>query len=179
MPVKNTHIKLGLLIFLLFFGMKYSAAQSEEYLLKAGFLERFTRFIDWPMDSLKEKSEKPFNILVLGENPFGDILNRFYENTNIKNRKVRIEYADEIDTNKAYHLIFISGSEKRRLNNILSYTQNKPILTVAETEGFGEKGVLINFYIEKNRIRFEINNSAFQESKLSVSHLLMNVATVI
>jgi hypothetical protein len=45
-------------------------AQTDEYLLKAGFLERFTRFIEWPGETNIADNTKPFVISVIGENPF-------------------------------------------------------------------------------------------------------------
>ena len=45
-----------------------SAAQVPEYALKAEFLERFTRFVDWPGE---HDPRSPFVIGVYGSNPFG------------------------------------------------------------------------------------------------------------
>lgn len=164
----------------LFFGMQpHLHAQDNEYLLKAGFLERFTRFIDWPEDSLQLNPALPFTILVMGKSPFNGELEDFFRQIRVKNRKVRIRYSATADTTRSAHLIYICSDMAKKLPGILRYTQGKPIITVGETRGFAEKGVLINFFLENNKIRFEINQSAFKRSGLKVSYLLMNSARVI
>ena len=55
-------------------------AQESEYQIKAIFLEQFTRFIEWPISSPVSDTTKPFIITVIGENPFGPILERTYSN---------------------------------------------------------------------------------------------------
>ncbi len=154
-------------------------AQGSEYLLKAGFLERFTRFIDWPDDSLQQNPALPFNILVLGKSPFRGELEDFFSQIRVKNRKVHIRYSTRPDTTRPAHLIYICPDMVKNLPGILKYTRGKPIITVGETRGFAEKGVLINFFLENNKIRFEINQSAFRRSGLQVSYLLLNSARVI
>jgi len=154
-------------------------AQSSEYILKAGFMERFTRFIEWPGDSIQTDTTKPFIILVLGKNPFGENLKYVFSKTRIKERRVIIRYASGLDTNNYYHMIFISSTSSRELSSILKFTHNKPIITISETAGYGSRGVLINFFIETNKIRFEINQDAFRKSGLRVSYLLLNTAKII
>lgn len=154
-------------------------AQTDEYLMKAGFLERFTRFIEWPVETNITDSSKPFVISVIGKNPFDEKLDQFFETTKIKNRKVEIRYISELGEIKNTHVLFITKSKQKQLSEILSLTQGKPVLTVSDTDGFGKKGVLINFYIEQNKIRFEINKNTIQESGLQISYLLLNIAKII
>lgn len=154
-------------------------AQTDEYLMKAGFLERFTRFIEWPVETNIADSSKPFVISVIGRNPFDEKLDQFFETTKIKNRKVEIRYISELEEIQDSHILFITKSKEKQLSGILSLTQGKPILTVSDTNGFGKKGVRINFFVEQNKIRFEINKDAIQKSGLQISYLLLNVAKII
>jgi len=150
-----------------------------EYMLKAGFIERFTRFIEWPVDSISSDTTRPFNILVLGKNPFGKSLETMFAKTKIKKRRVLVRYAAHLDTSGCYHMIFIGENMAREIHAILDYTGNKPIITLSETGGFGAKGVMINFFIDKNKTRFEVNQEALRRSGLKVSHLLMQSARII
>ncbi len=154
-------------------------AQTDEYLLKAGFLEKFTRFIEWPGETNIADNTKPFVISVIGENPFDKKLDQIFETTKIKNRKVEIRYISELEEIQDSHILFITKSKEKQLSGILSLTQGKPVLTVSDTDGFGEKGVRINFFIEQNKIRFEINKDAIQKSGLQISYLLLNIAKII
>jgi hypothetical protein len=156
-----------------------SQGQSAEYLLKAGFMEKFTRFIEWPGDSLQQDDQKPFIILVLGKNPFGNELDRFFSNVKIKNRKVVVLYEKTLNTSRFYHMIYIGESNSARLDKIIEYALDKPIITVSDARGNGSKGVMFNFFFENSRIRFEMNQSTVIRSGLKVSHLLLNAAKLL
>ncbi|MCP4136949.1 MAG: YfiR family protein [bacterium] len=148
----------------------------KEYKVKAVFLERLTRFIEWPKESPVHDASKPFVIAVIGKNPFGLILEQLYSIQRIKNKKVEIRYISQIYEIKEANILFIAGSKRNELGKIVAYTRGRPILTIGDTRGFTAKGVLINFEIHKNKVRFTINNKAAKKTGLQMSHLLLKMA---
>lgn len=169
-----------LMILLVGFLIPISAvAQQSEYTIKAVFLEHFTRFIEWPKSSNIEDTSSPFFIAIIGKNPFGSILEQIYAEQKIRNKEVEIQYILTPDGITDCHILFISSSNRDILPEILSRTRDKPILTVGDTEGFAEDGVLINFYLAEDRIKFEINENAVHESGLVMSYRLMNLARIV
>lgn len=156
-----------------------AVAQQSEYTIKAVFLEHFTRFIEWPESSNIEDTSSPFFIAIIGENPFGSILEQIYAEQKIRNKEVEIQYILTPDGITDCHILFISSSKRDILPEILSRTRDKPILTVGDTKGFAEDGVLINFYLAEDRIKFEINENAVHESGLVMSYRLLNLARIV
>ncbi|MCP4134821.1 MAG: YfiR family protein [bacterium] len=154
-------------------------SQRKEYAVKAVFLERFTRFIQWPADSDLNDSSKPFVIAVLGKNPFGTLLEKIYSNRTIKNKKVKIRYISGINEIVPCHLLFITGTRKYDLGRIINHLKKKPVLLVSDTDGFAERGVHINLFIVKEQIRFEINETAVKNSKLKMSFRLLQTARIV
>ncbi len=154
-------------------------AQTSEYTIKAAFLERFTRFIEWPDVSAVSDTTESFVLGVIGENPFGSILEQLYATQKIKNKEVEIQSLSNLDEISGCHLLFISKSKEKELSKILSLTKDKPILTISDANGFAENGVLINLYLAENKIRFEINETAVRVSGLTVSYLLLNAAKIV
>lgn len=150
-----------------------------EYGLKAQYIERFTRFVLWPADSSAEDPSKPFVIAVIGENPFDPYLKELAADRQIKGKNVEVwEVADErqlIDP----QLLFISRSEEHNLDRILSWTRGKPILTIADTPGFADRGVHINFFREGDHIRFEVNPTAAKSCGLEPSSKLLRLARIV
>lgn len=157
----------------------HAVTQTGEYTIKAVFLERFTRFIEWPEELAISDTLKPFDIVVIGENPFGATLDQIYTTQKIRNKKVKIRYISNLQEISSCHLLFISKSKKNNLIKILSYTMKNHILTISDTEDFAEMGVLINFYDAENKIKFEINESAVRDSGLSMSYLLLKYAIIV
>jgi hypothetical protein len=156
-----------------------AVAQQSEYTIKAVFLEHFTRFVEWPESFEITDTSYPFYVAVIGENPFGSILDQVYADQKIKNREVEIQYISTPDEITDCHILFISSSNKKILPEILSRTRDKPILTVSDTSGFAENGVLINFYLDGNKIKFEINERAVHESGLVMSYRLLSLARIV
>jgi len=160
----------------------YLFAQSEkytEYDVKAAYLEKFTRFIEWPAQVHIEDKNKPFVIGVVGEKSFISILNEMYSHLKIKGKKVEILDVSTFDEIARCNLLFISQSEKGRINQILSYTENKSILTISDDVISPEKGIMITLFVEDNHIYFEINKNALERSGLYVSTLLLNLSKTI
>ncbi|MCP4111057.1 MAG: YfiR family protein [Desulfobacteraceae bacterium] len=58
--------------------------QLSDEVLKAAWLERFSRFVEWPEESGINDVSKPFVITVIGKNPFGKVLNQLYSTRKIK-----------------------------------------------------------------------------------------------
>ena len=54
-----------------------------------------------------------------------------------------------------------------------------PVLTVGESEGFAAQGGCVNFYIEANKIRFEVNLQAAKQQHLRISAKLLALARIV
>lgn len=157
--------------------LAYSAF--EEYEIKAVFLERFTRFIEWPDHVGMDDPLTPFNICIIGKNPFGKILDRLYAERKIKHKPVKIRYVKSVREIGSCHLLFISSTMGNDLPKILSYTKDKPILTISDSKDFARKGVHINLYSDAQGTRFVINESSVRSSGLKMSYLLLKVAEIV
>ena len=162
-----------LFLFLLYFGS--SDAQVSEYEYKAAFIERFTRFVQWP----SEIESQTFKMVIFGENPFGNSLDQLFEDTEIKDLKVELIYTDKVEDLSHVDLVYIASSEKRRVEEILIALSHKPILIISDSKGFCKLGVHINMYIEDNYVRYEINQGALEESGIEVSSLLFASAKIV
>lgn len=173
----KTYIKNIVVIALVLVGtVKCLQAQSKEYILKAGFLEKFARFSEWPTDAIKDT----FRISVIGDNPFENALDEMYAVHQIKNRPVSIKYVSRVTQARDCHLLFIATNNKKNLTDILEMTKSKPIVTVSEYEGFGKEGVHINFYItKKGTIHFEINYNKVKESGIEMDIFLLEYAKIV
>jgi hypothetical protein len=101
------------------------------------------------------------------------------EKIKIKGKTVEIRYISKPEEIGNCHILFISKSIDKELEEILAVTRGKPILTIGETKGFAEKGVLFNLYIRRDEIRFEINALAMRESRLIPASQLLSVAKIV
>lgn len=154
-------------------------SQASVYVLKAVYLEKFSRFITWPEECLMDDLNQPFIISIIGKSPLTENLEQIYAIQEIKKKRVIIQQIEDLKDIEGSHILFIAESEKKNLDKIISLTKHQPILTVGETKGFAEKGVLINFYESDNKLRFEINETAVLKSPLQMSFYLLNSAKIV
>jgi hypothetical protein len=77
------------------------------------------------------------------------------------------------------HLVYVTDDSRQNLPMVLETTGDKPILTVGDCPGYAEKGILVNFYITKQKLRFEINEAAFHKTGLQVAPILLKVADIV
>ncbi|EKD42700.1 MAG: hypothetical protein ACD_73C00054G0002 [uncultured bacterium] len=153
----------------------FSAAVTE-YQLKAAFLFHFFEFVEWPKTT-DDSVNTPFLIGVLGKNPFGSILEETLRNKIVNDKPVKVEYIEELKNLNKYHILFISSSKKDSLPEIFQSLQGSHVLTVGETESFNEKGGIINFILQGQKVRFSINNEAAKNAGLKISSRLLQLAT--
>ena len=156
-----------------------AAGGDREYQMKAVFLDKFTRFVQWPEATAVADTSQPFVIGVIGDSPFESLLEQIYAERAIKGSAVDIRYLTELDAVTECHLLFIAQSAGGRLSEIIERTRDRPVLTVADTKGFAERGVLINLYRRRGKVKFEINERAVHASGLTFSYLLLNLARIV
>lgn len=154
-------------------------SQASIYVLKAVYLEKFSRFITWPEECSMDDINQPFIISVIGKTPLAENLEQIYAIQEIKKKRVIIKKIENLKDIEGSHILFIAESEKKNLGKIIAITRHKPILTVSETRGFAEQGVLINFFEKDNKLRFEINETAVLKSPLQMSFYLLNSARIV
>lgn len=160
------------------------ASDSSEYLVKAGFIYNFAKFVEWPSTAFAEP-DSPIVIGVLGTDPFGEIINHVVEGKKIGMRGFvvrRFKWSKELKDSKDFkecRILFVSSSEKMHFEEIVEAVKGLPVLTVGETPGFAERGGMIRLMLEDNRVRFEVNVDAAHDGNLNISSRLLTLARII
>ena len=149
-----------------------------DYEVKAAYLYNFGRFIEWPA-KVTSANTNPFTICVLGEDPFGTVLDATLAGEMIGNQAVIARRISSSQMSDDCRILFISSSEAKRLNNIIDALDRSAILTVSEIPQFSHRRGMIQFVMEGNRIRFEVNLTATQHAGLTLSSELLKVATAV
>lgn len=149
-----------------------------EYVVKAGFLFNFAKYVEWPADSF-EKPDSPISIGIVGADPFGEDLDKTLRNKTVKERGFIIRRYAEASDIKPCHILFIPRTENGRLAEILKKTDSWAALTVGEDEGFIKGGGIVNILIEKEKPRLEVNPEAAEKAHLTINAKFLKVATIV
>ncbi|MBI9058894.1 MAG: YfiR family protein [Labilibaculum sp.] len=154
-------------------------AQISETEIKAAYIERFTRFIEWPTSTENNATKKSFKITVLGDNTFGSSLDNLFKDLKVKELPVILKYTRNYTEVLGSDIVIICNSERKKLQEILQFIGSEPMLIISDSEGFAQMGTCINMYIDGNNIRYEINQKTIKKSGLNVSSLLLASAKII
>ncbi len=148
-----------------------------EYEVKAAFLLNFAKFVEWPPESLGARDA--LTICVFGEDPFGGALASTLAGEKLAGRPLQWRQVERASELRSCQVVFVSRSGRERVSELLAAVRGANVLTVGETESFAEQGGMVRFFLEANRVRFEINLDAVERTRLTVSSKLLRVARVV
>lgn len=151
------------------------AQASREYDLKAVFLFNFAQFTEWPPTAFTGENS-PLIIGIVGKDPFGAALEDTVRGEKVQGRPLEVQHYARADQINTCHILFISASETRRMEEIVNSLRGKPVLTVADADGPATKGVMVRFVVENNKVHFRINQEAARAANLTLSSRLLRVA---
>ena len=148
-----------------------------EYQIKAAFIYNFVKFVEWPArDSGQTKD--PVVIGVLGDSPILEALQSIIIKKNQRG-KIKVKQVQEPEDLKKSHVLFISRSDKTQLQSTIDALNQSNVLTISEVKKFAEMGGMINFFLEKEKIRFEINPEAAEKAELKISSKILRLARIV
>jgi len=139
--------------------------------VKVAFLYNIAKFVSWPQTT----PEQTIVLGILGEDPFGPALKKIKGKT-IQSRPLDIRPVLTIAEAEQCHLLFISRSEKNRLDKWLPTLQSRKILIISDIPNFIDHGGMLELIEIDQRIRFAVNLDAIHDSGLRLDAQLLNLA---
>jgi len=149
-----------------------------DYKIKAAYLYYFTTFVDWPPEAF-ERTGNELVVGVLGEDPFGQILDATLRGKSVNNRALVVRRFASIKDARDSHILFISASEQDRIPSILKALDGAAVLTVADVDGFATRGGQIAFHTIDRKVRFDINVAAVERARIKISAQLMKLGRIV
>ena len=169
---RRAGLSLVVLTLTMTFCVEAKAQASSEYQVKAAFLYNFAKFIEWPADAFSSNTD-PLVIGVIGDDPFGGALDQTISGKSISGRPLVVHHLRWGQDLRACHILYISSSEGRRVPQIIQSVKGASVLTIADTDHFNQQGGIINFILEANKVRFEINVRGAEHARLRISSKLL------
>ena len=115
-------------------------------------------------------SNAPFVIGILGNDPFGGVLDGI-TNKVVRSRPVVLKRCQGVEEAKDCHLLVVSFVDETKLAEILDNLKDSSILTVGETEKFSRMGGIVTITLNKKQV-FEISAKAMKRAGLSMDSQL-------
>lgn len=134
---------------------------TDEYRVKAAFLLNFLKFAQWPDAGTSD----PFVIGVLLPDPFSAELDEAARAARILGRRVEVRRFRKLTDVRRCHILFVPRDADFSSADLPQAGR----LTVGETPRFLSSGGIINFYIQDNQVRFEIDPSAAKLASVQIN----------
>lgn len=152
--------------------------ETREYQIKSAFLFNFTKYVEWPASAFKD-TRSPLVIAVLGKDPFGPMLDKDCTGKVVNGRRLIVKRFSSVKHLEPCHLLFVPASEAGNGALIAQRYAGSSVLIVGESKDFARQHGLINFYIEKKNVNFEINMDSVKRNKLDISSQLLRLARIV
>jgi len=156
-------------------GLQAQDPKPTEYQVKAVYLYNFGRFVTWPVRATA--GDEPFGVCVLGQDPFGPILDAAVAGETIDRAHVVVRRLAKPQEAASCRVLFISSSQNDDLKEILIALDKQSVLTVSDMPQFVRRGGMIQFLLDGNRVRFEVNLAAAGRAGLNLSSEVLRLAT--
>ena len=168
----------GALLAVIVLGIGCGNADAQDDLeqkVKAAFLFNFLKFVTWPPARAPEDG-RPYVMCVLDDEPFTQTLAQVVRDKTVSGHPVQVQDRAPGASLRDCHLAYLApGPSMQATESVLAGAAGAGIVTVHQADAAVPSGV-IRFFLDQQRVRFEINTVAAQRENLHVSSRLMELA---
>ena len=159
-------------------GAEASAAQSQERTVTAAFLNEFLGYTEFPGAALGEAGA-PVIIGVVDADELAAERMRFVSSRTVMARPTAAKRLREQESPHGVHPLFIGGTDRARVRQVLSAAQREPMLLGTEAENGLRQDSIINFRIIDGRVRLDASLDASDKHSVKLSSPLLTVAHLV
>jgi hypothetical protein len=169
-------IALALMLFAA--GVATQESTPSEYQVKAAFLVNFPKYVEWPAEAFAE-TNSPIVIAVLGETKVTAELEKISAGRIVNGRKIVLKRLASGEESGVRHILFVPAAEQKHFPKLLAKLKEGSVLTVGESDDFLERRGIINLALRDQRIALEVNLTAADNARITISSKLLKVASVV
>ena len=136
------------------------------------FLYNFALFATWPEDAFQD-DDSPLVIAVFRDRTVVETIQDAVQGEMIRDRPVTVKRIEVVDF---AHLLFVPDSEVEAFYAVQRAFAGRPVLLVGESRDFIQHGGALNFFVEDNRVRFEVSQQNAEHAQVALSSKLLTLA---
>lgn len=144
--------------------------------IKAAYIKNIIQFVTWPEN---KDVTREFIIVLTGKSEFNIAFENFFKNMSINDRTIKIITIYNPHNIINCDILFINKTSKDKFDNYIKKAILYNSLVISDSEGYAKKGSHINFYIENQKVKFEINLTKAVDDGFYIQSLLLDYAKII
>jgi len=146
----------------------------KEYNVKAAYVYSFGRYVTWPEESFVVTEDR-FVIGVVGESPLTGVLRRIAQVRKINGRQIELVEFASLGELRPCQILFVSRTVVQEFLEQSASLDTSGMLVVGESPGFADRAGAINFYLDFQSVRFEINPQASSQRGVQMGAKLLTL----
>jgi hypothetical protein len=148
-----------------------------EYDLKAALLFNLVKYVDWRAEAFATRDD-PIVIGILGNDPFGEVLDTIVRGRRVNGRPISIRRAGGLNELKGAHLVFISPSESHHVAQLCDTLESFGALTTGDMDQ-GAAFTAVSFGLEEDRIVFAVDLGRAKRAGVRISSHILRLAKIV
>jgi hypothetical protein len=153
-------------------------ATPSEQQIKAIFIYKFCLYVEWPTGTF-DSASSPLTIGVVDADEIATELESKSNELMIDGRPLVVRRLDSGAKLDDLNLLFIADTQDDKLTHWIDRARGHPLLVVTETAAGLNAGSSINFFLQDNRVRFDVALDTAQRHGLKLGAQLLQVARTI
>lgn len=141
-----------------------------EYAVKANYLYKLGPFVGWPRSAFASATS-PFNVCVLGQDPFGRILDDAVVGQAVDGHPIAVRRPPSALSAAGCHILYVGRGAPE-----IGSLRGAPTLVVTDQRNGGARG-MVHFVLRDGRVRFILDARAAQAGGLTLGSKLQVLAT--
>jgi hypothetical protein len=146
--------------------------------VKAAYLYNFAKFVEWPTKDYLD-SHSAIRLCVLADAGFEAELKKIVLGKTIASRPVMVMQPRRVEESRDCHILFIGSSQGKEAEKMIAALHDASVLTVGETNDFVQKGGMITFILQDDRVQFQVNHKVATRAGVHISARLLSVARLV
>jgi hypothetical protein len=149
-------------------------AQVDERALKAAYLFNFIQFTQWPVPP-----DEPFRLCVLGRTPLDDQLAKLQGKQVLGGLHIAVRHLAPREPFTGCHALYLDDSQRGMVDEVLGRLAGAPVLTITDSDGLADKGMMIEIHKREARLGFEVNLRVARRANLAFSARMLKLASYV
>lgn len=150
-------------------------ARPSQYDVEAAYLLDFGKFTQMPA-APQAQPHTTFDICIVGRDTIGLTIDQLAVSEQIDGRVVRILRDEDAAQARTCDIAFIGAQDGDAIRRDLNALAGADVLTVGDSPDFLRDGGMIQFVVQRQRVRFAVNLNAVRRTRLALSSELLRVA---
>ncbi len=148
-------------------------AQIEKY--QALFMYKFLQNFEWPAGTV----DGGFKVGVLGSDEVQSQFSKLVNGRSIGGKSIEVIKYTPGSSTAGLCMVFISNKNKDLFESIQKTALGSSTVVVCESPGLAKKGAAVNFVTAGGSLKFELNESSLEASKVKASSTIKALAILV